>query len=60
MKNILNFKGIKTLSKSEQKQINGAAVQRPWCGGPKRCCINTASGVFCDYGYCYGNRCEWA
>ena len=62
MKKISNLTGIKVLSKQEQSEIGGAAVIRPYCGGPRQCCVTTANGFeFCDYGYCMGNGyCMWA
>ncbi|SHI49164.1 hypothetical protein [Aquimarina spongiae] len=63
MKKILNLKDVQVLNKKDQQEINGSfGVLRPYCNGPKRCCITTPNGaVFCDYGYCQSNgSCVWA
>ncbi|TCP23575.1 hypothetical protein EV195_10844 [Tenacibaculum skagerrakense] len=63
MKNLKNLEGVKILSKNELSKIEGAAFyNRPYCGGPRQCCIRTQQGFeFCDYGYCMGNgQCIWA
>jgi len=60
MKKLKSLKGIKTLSKSEQNQINGGGYT--YCKGPRLCCTRFANGQeFCDYGYCQSNgACVWA
>ncbi|MCF2875490.1 MULTISPECIES: hypothetical protein [unclassified Tenacibaculum] len=59
MKNLKNLNGFKALSKQEQVQINGGG--RTYCKGSNMCCSRLPNGVeFCDYGYCFGNRCVWA
>ncbi len=62
MKKILNLTGLHKMTKEEQQEIKGAARSRPYCGGPRRCCVTTGSGfTFCDYGYCQSNgSCIWA
>ena len=63
MKKILNLEGVQQLNKKEQQDISGSlGLSRPYCGGPRRCCVTTPNGfVFCDYGYCQPNgSCMWA
>lgn len=62
MKKISNLKGIKVLSRNEQKEVNGSGWNRPYCRGNNQCCITTQNGLeICDYGYCLGNGfCMWA
>ncbi|MCH2034750.1 MAG: hypothetical protein MK202_14665 [Tenacibaculum sp.] len=62
MKNLKNLNGFKILSKQEQSEINGSVYNRPYCGGPRQCCVRTQQGFeFCDYGYCIGHgQCIWA
>ncbi|GAA4277944.1 hypothetical protein [Aquimarina mytili] len=62
MKKILKLNGVHELTKKEQQEVIGSNFGRPYCGGPRQCCITTPSGfVFCDYGYCQPNgSCIWA
>ena len=42
MKNLLNLKNAKTLSKSEQQSINGGGKGRPYCCDPNLYCCTTS------------------
>ncbi|WP_408028937.1 hypothetical protein [Tenacibaculum xiamenense] len=60
MKKLKNIQGFKTLNRQEQLEINGG-IGRAYCKGSNQCCVRiTPTFEFCDYGYCYGHRCEWA
>ncbi len=54
MKNILNLKGIKTLSKKEQKEVTGSIRRYPCTQMGRICCSNSPGGGICDFGVCVG------
>lgn len=63
MKKILELKGIKELTKKDQKQITGSTGRRfVYCGPPGQCCMTFLGGpTICDFGYCQPNgTCIWA
>ncbi len=62
MKKLNSIKGITHLSKTEQKNISGAAIAPSGCYQQgSKCCRNFGSGnYFCDYGECIRGRfCAW-
>ena len=51
LKNILNLKGVKTLSKEEQRNVNGGRCG-DGCNPAEECCYRTQAGCFvraCPY-----------
>lgn len=60
MKKNSDLKGIKVLSKKEQQEVDGGMVYRPYCKGPRQCCVMVNGFEFCDYGYCVNGGCIWA
>lgn len=62
LKQVLNLGNVKTLSKNEQKEINGGFGDRcgQVCHKHGDCCvvvINSPLGSFKEEGRCYGLQC---